>query len=778
MWRLPLTVTAQVAAEAIPDLNWVWVGYSANANSVNTGTSGILSVDAQGVYSIESNTAGRIIIEDTEIADLASLVGKFVNIKGYTNGYFEDFDDKNNFIGYTDFLVNTIEEVTFVENPNWTLSYEGSATLANGVAVDIVHNNVSAGDEYFAIAFNSLYAPEDFAAEGLIAKEAMYQTDAIQYYLWQQEPVSENASKVSEDILFRFAELGTYSTVVIGVSEDGYPTGNYATITFTKVETVKDVPYVEDFEKGAQSEGWRFIDADGDGYNWTLKTNTGSSNLSAHSGERLIYSASYYASKALTPDNYAFSPAINLTTANYLSFWVIAQDLSYKAEHYAVYAFEEYPEDGNFEAGEKLFEETFNDKAYKQVIIPLDAKYDNKKVYFAIRHFNCTDMFYLNIDDFAVTEEDPTPAPEEIVPVDVPYAEDFTDGHKGWQFFDLDDDGNGWDLESAELRSYSYVNGSGAVLPDNWAVTPPINFTEGNTLTFSIGSANSSYGEEHYAVYISEKDPQSDATFFTSAQAIHEETISNSNVNLHKISVSIPAAFNNKTAYIAFRHFDCTDQFYIRLDNVSVTEGEPEPDPEPVIVDRSDDWDVEYQPETDTGDPDYPDAVVVTACDAQYFTVKIFNGGIVDSYGIETVLGYCGVEDYISYGIDLLAAYGIVGTSVPYVSSWSELAGAGVLDVIVAAIDPSTGAASGEYCYKAIDFGAAGSSYQTSAYGKKCNTAFDQKQIADFGAWISSKATDTPVSVSASTVTKANSWYFIEPQVFAPKSIPSAGSRK
>ena len=46
--------------------------------------------------------------------------------------------------------------------------------------------------------------------------------------------------------------------------------------------------------------------------------------------------------------------------------------------------------------------------------------------------------------------------------------------------------------------------------------------------------------------------------------------------------IPIPAAFANSTAYIVFRHFDCSDMFYLNLDDVVVTEGNPRPAASPV----------------------------------------------------------------------------------------------------------------------------------------------------------------------------------------------------
>ena len=39
--------------------------------------------------------------------------------------------------------------------------------------------------------------------------------------------------------------------------------------------------------------------------------------------------------------------------------------------------------------------------------------------------------------------------------------------------------------------------------------------------------------------------------------------------------IQLPEEFNGQVAYIAFRHFDCTDNFQMKLDDVSITEDKP-----------------------------------------------------------------------------------------------------------------------------------------------------------------------------------------------------------
>ena len=56
-------------------------------------------------------------------------------------------------------------------------------------------------------------------------------------------------------------------------------------------------------------------------------------------------------------------------------------------------------------------------------------------------------------------------------------------------------------------------------------------------------------------------------------QELYHETITSGNMVQHIIQ--IPAEYTNKTGYIAFRHYNCSDWFRMNLDDVAVSEGEP-----------------------------------------------------------------------------------------------------------------------------------------------------------------------------------------------------------
>ena len=166
----------------------------------------------------------------------------------------------------------------------------------------------------------------------------------------------------------------------------------------------------EGFETGTLPTGWTTIDNDGDTYNWDPAYLYGQTGY-AHTGDGMISSASY-ASAALTPDNWLITPAVTLSANATLTFWVCAQDASWAGEHYGVYISTTGTAISNFTL---LFEETMDANggartqgAWKQKTVNL-ASYTGQTIYIAFRHFNCTDMFHLNLDDVAIFAQPTTP---------------------------------------------------------------------------------------------------------------------------------------------------------------------------------------------------------------------------------------------------------------------------------------------------------------------------------------------------------------------------------
>ena len=151
---------------------------------------------------------------------------------------------------------------------------------------------------------------------------------------------------------------------------------------------------VQDFESGNLGD-WTLIDADGDGYNWEIGE---ASYKTFNNSNYCIISASYINDYgALTPNNYLVSPKVEL--GGKIIFWAIGQDPSYCAEHFAVAV----SVAGNTNAAdfEVISQEFVATSEYQKITVDLSA-FANMEGYVAIRHFNVTDMFCLNIDDITI----------------------------------------------------------------------------------------------------------------------------------------------------------------------------------------------------------------------------------------------------------------------------------------------------------------------------------------------------------------------------------------
>ncbi|MFC1887550.1 choice-of-anchor J domain-containing protein [Candidatus Cloacimonadota bacterium] len=159
-------------------------------------------------------------------------------------------------------------------------------------------------------------------------------------------------------------------------------------------------PYVigEEAEEGFEAEdlpeGWMNIDSDGDSLNWFLYT------YNPHGGSKSIASASWISPiGALNPDNWLISPALEIGTDSELHFWYAAQDESYPAENFGVYLSTTGYEITDFT--ENVFEVIVESNVWTEAVIDLSDHLD-ETVYLAWRHFDCTDQFYLKIDDISL----------------------------------------------------------------------------------------------------------------------------------------------------------------------------------------------------------------------------------------------------------------------------------------------------------------------------------------------------------------------------------------
>lgn len=253
------SVTVASSGNEVPDMDWWYIGYGVNFDSMNTGTSGLLQVDDAGAYFVQTPYIDKVQFETPLAAlDMASYVGKYITVEGYTNGVNED-EEYN-------FIVNTVTEINFSVNPDWTLSDEG----VYYDTYEMIANTVAAGStEYFALYGYSMYTKEDAeeagSIENLAKTEILNVADEIQFYFTRfNEGIEENASIESASwIVQKLAEYGEFVVFAVGLNEKGYPTGKYAVL-----EIEKENPYLvanyEDF-----LGDWYYLNSEGV-EKWTL----------------------------------------------------------------------------------------------------------------------------------------------------------------------------------------------------------------------------------------------------------------------------------------------------------------------------------------------------------------------------------------------------------------------------------------------------------------------------------------------------------------------------
>lgn len=151
----------------------------------------------------------------------------------------------------------------------------------------------------------------------------------------------------------------------------------------------------------------------------------------------------------------------------------------------------------------------------------------------------------------------------------------------GWSMIDNDGDGINWDSQLVAgdgitwaniegrnsvhaMGSASFRNDVGALSPDNWLITPPLNIpnTGNYALKYWVGAVDGSYYNDHYEVMIS-----TTGTNIGDFTTVFEETLTTATWSERTISL---ASYLGQTIYIAFVHNESHDVYIMRIDDISV----------------------------------------------------------------------------------------------------------------------------------------------------------------------------------------------------------------
>ena len=362
--------------------------------------------------------------------------------------------------------------------------------------------------------------------------------------------------------------------------------------------------FVEDFESGIPSN-WVIIDADGDGYTWVSSMIPGAYHNSGvnltgtghNSSNAYVISGSWInqPGQALTPDNYLVSPKVTLKAGSIFSFYACAQDASYAAEHFGVAVSDngtqwmmvrEWTMTAKNEGGARSYGRNGNNRDQGNwYLYTVDLSNFSGQKYIAIRHFNCTDQFVLNVDDVELSIGGGGGGQT--------YTYSFESSVENWHQIDADGDGYTWmRWYSSEgnaghnskylVTSESFVNDVGALYPDNYLYSPiQYLISDGARISFYVCAQDAGWPAEHYGVAVATTNGSPTASDFVT---IWMETLSAKVKTEGKVrGITEQGTWYLKTIdlsdyagqsiCIAIRHFDCTDQFRLNIDDITIKTG-------------------------------------------------------------------------------------------------------------------------------------------------------------------------------------------------------------
>ena len=143
-----------------------------------------------------------------------------------------------------------------------------------------------------------------------------------------------------------------------------------------------------------------------------------------------------------------------------------------------------------------------------------------------------------------------------------------------WAMNDADGDGHNWEKKvapgyaahggtsSAGSASYSGV----ALTPDNYLITPKFNINSAfYNLQYWVAAQDPAYPSENYSVMVS-----TTGTAPANFTQVFTEVLTDSAWALRTVPL---AAYNGQNIYIAFRHYNVTDMFWMKLDDITVAVG-------------------------------------------------------------------------------------------------------------------------------------------------------------------------------------------------------------
>lgn len=159
---------------------------------------------------------------------------------------------------------------------------------------------------------------------------------------------------------------------------------------------------------------------------------------------------------------------------------------------------------------------------------------------------------------------------------------DFETGIQGWTTIDADGDGFDWIESGIKLGpsyghnsdycmfSQSFDNDFDILYPDNYLVSPEKYLIGENAqLKFWACAQDVNYPAEHFGLAISTNGNTSDSDFITITEWTMTAKNQKDQGNWYEYSVDLNE-YEGQNIWLAFRHFNCFDQYFLALDDVEI----------------------------------------------------------------------------------------------------------------------------------------------------------------------------------------------------------------
>ena len=149
-----------------------------------------------------------------------------------------------------------------------------------------------------------------------------------------------------------------------------------------------------------------------------------------------------------------------------------------------------------------------------------------------------------------------------IIPAKTTFFYDFQNQSlEDFTLIDKDNDGKNWEITEASGNSFVISFSNNSITPNNYMVTKEAYaITGASKLTYSVRGVNGY--QDYYAIVVSEDGENFDDIF---GEVYAEATFKTVEVDL--------SAYADKELYIGLHHYNCSNQYYVAIDDLKLTDG-------------------------------------------------------------------------------------------------------------------------------------------------------------------------------------------------------------